>query len=102
MTKFNYVNFLNLEKDQVLKLKLIELDDWIYVRRVSKSLFKPAQPTFTPTTKINLDVIKDLDLYKEDINDLDNRYELKVEPEEVEQYELINIYDNDLPNNNLM
>jgi hypothetical protein len=48
-------------------------------------------PAFTPITKINLKIIKDLDLYKHDQENDNNLKELRIEPEEVEQYELLDL-----------
>lgn len=71
-------------------MKVTGHDECFFVRRVSQSVLQSYQPTDTPITKINLEVIKDIDLYKHD-KDENNYYEIRVEPEEVEQYELIEI-----------
>ncbi len=89
MTNFNFYDYQKLPDNQVLKMKVKGLEDFIFVHRVSRSVLQPYQPAHTPISKINLEVIKDIDIYKQDKHHHENRYELTVEPEEVEQFELI-------------
>lgn len=91
MTYFNFSDYLYLKDHQVLRMKLKGKDEIIYVHRVSQDIIQSYQPAHTPITKINLDVIRVLDLHKQDKQDYENHYELKVEPNEVEEFELIEI-----------
>lgn len=91
MTHFNFYKYLNLRENEVLKMKLKNKDKLIFVSRVSQSVVQAYQPANTPITKINLDVVKNISLYKQDKEDEENYYMLRVEPEEVEQFELVEI-----------
>ena len=91
MINFDFYKYLNLKDNQVLKIKLKSKDDWLFVKRVSKSMIQSNQPAHTPITKINFEVIKDLDLYKRNKHDEDNLNEIMAEPEEVEQVEIIEV-----------
>jgi len=92
MSNFNYYKYETLGDNQVLKIKLKDTEDWIFVASVTRRVLQAYQPAHTPITKINLKVIKNLELYKQSKDeDYDNHYELGVEPEEIEQFELLNI-----------
>lgn len=91
MTNFNFYDYQNLKDNQVLKMKLKGRAEFIFVRRVSRSVLQSYQPAHTPITKINLDTIKDFELYKSDKHNEENYFEIRVEPEEVEQFELIEL-----------
>ena len=91
MTKFNIYDYLNLKDNQVLKLKIKGREEPFFVTYVSRSVVQAYQPEFTPITKINLDVVKSLEAHKADKNDYDNKFKTKVEPEEIEDFELIEI-----------
>lgn len=91
MTRFNFHNYEHMPEGKILRIKLNVSDDLLHVINVSRSVLQSYQPGFTPITKINLTVIKDLDIYKTDKDDYENLYELKAEPEEIELYELIDL-----------
>lgn len=91
MTNFDFYKYLNLGEKKVLKMRIKNQDDPIFVFRVSQSVVQAYQPAKTPITKINLDVVKNISLYKQDKEDEENYYVLRVEPEEVEQFELVEI-----------
>lgn len=91
MTNFNFYDYQRLKDNQVLKMKLKGQDESFFVSRVYKDVLQAFQTTYTPITKINLDVIKDLDLYKKDKENDENSYQLSIEPEEVEQVEVVGL-----------
>lgn len=91
MGSFNFNDYLYLNPNQLLKIKLRERDEWIFVSSVSRSVLQGFQPAFTPILKINLKIVKDLALHKQDKNDYENYYEISVEPEEVEEFELLEL-----------
>jgi hypothetical protein len=86
---FDFLDYLHLNDNQILKMKLKGRDEWIFVRRVSQEVLQPFQIEATEITKINLEVIKDIELFRLKRDDYDSYFEIRVEPEEIEDYELI-------------
>lgn len=91
MERFNFHNYEYISDNKILKIKLADSQDWIFVSRVSRSVLQSFQPALTPITKINLQVVKSIELYKQNREEYNNQYELRVEPEEVKNFELIEI-----------
>ena len=91
MTEFNFNDYQYLADNQILKIKLRDQEQWLLVKSASKSVLQPFQTDFTPITKINLDIIKDLGRYKQDKDDEDNFHTIMVEPEDVVQFEVVEI-----------
>ena len=91
MKKFDFQDYLILNDNQLLKLKLKGQAEWIWVCRTWQSVLQSFQPDCTPISKINLEVVKDLTLYKVDKNDYENHFEISVEPKEIEEFELVEV-----------
>ena len=91
MARFNFHDYEELPEGKLLRIKLKDSDEWLYVVDVSRSALQAYLPGFTTVTKINFKVIKDQNAYKENPDEFDNFYEVKAQPEEVVQYELVEI-----------
>lgn len=89
--RFDFLDYQYLNDNQILKMKLKGRDEWLFVRRVSQEVIQPFQIESTEITKINLEVIKDMELFRLKIDNYDNYFEIRVEPEEIEDYELIEL-----------
>lgn len=91
MANFNYNDFLNLHINQVLKMKLKGHEGWIFVQRIWRDPVQPYQPEYKPVTKITLDVIENVDKYWINIDAKENIYQLNIEPEEIEEFNVIEL-----------
>jgi hypothetical protein len=91
MKRFNVHEFRIIPENKVLKIKLKEITNFISVVKVSKRVLQAYQPASTPITKITLKVVQNIEAYKSDKEDYDDFYEIEVEPEEIEAYELVEL-----------
>ena len=80
-----------MPEGKILKLKMKGQSDWLYVSEVRQSVVQPHQTGHTPPTKINLEIIKDLDTYKADKTNDENRHKMSAEPAEIEEWELVEL-----------
>jgi|JI6StandDraft_1071083.scaffolds.fasta_scaffold23930_4 hypothetical protein len=91
MTNFLFSNYLGLDDNQVVKIKLNGQNEILFGRIISVGGVQSYQPNWTPENAADLDVIKDLDAYKIDKNLLDNFYSKRLYINEIESIEIVDI-----------
>ena len=93
MTNFLFSNYLGLDDNQVVKVKLKDQPEILIGRIVSVGGVQAYQPAWTPDNAADLHVIKDLEAYKVDKDLLDNFYSKRLHREDIESIEVANIND---------
>jgi hypothetical protein len=91
MTNYLFSNYLGLDDNQVLKIKLKDQEDILIGRIISVGGVQSYQPDFTPDNAADLNVIEDLDAYKADKNLLENFYSKRLYIEQIESIEIVDI-----------
>lgn len=89
MAIFNFHDYEGLKDNQVLKIKLKGKEEWNFVSHVSKDFIQSNQVNFTPITKINLQIVNEIELYKEDKEEYDNYSKITLDPGDIVEFELI-------------
>lgn len=87
MEDLTFKNYLG----SIVKVKLKDEDDFLIGKIIGAGGMQSFQPSYTSGNSADLEVIKDIALYKTDPEDIDNTYVKQIHREDVEIIEIINI-----------
>ena len=91
MAHFNFRDYLDLQDNQVLRLKIDNQKEDLFIKKVSTRVLQAYQADFTPINSIMLNVLNDFELYKIGQHTDKDSYILEIEPSTVTEFELIEI-----------
>ncbi|MGE0931062.1 hypothetical protein [Peijinzhouia sedimentorum] len=90
ITKFDYSGAM---KGIILHLSILGSENRHYVSRVSVPILQPSQVGFTPSKKVELTLIKDLEIFKNDPECYENLEQIEVYPSDVYDIEKVDLID---------